>query len=54
MRKVQQREGQMTCPRCSGSQFVGKKTIKGKVIGGFVFAPQRLKCVSCGKTLKTR
>jgi transposase-like protein len=45
--------GTMRCPKCGSTQFVGKKTVKGKLAGGFIFAPQRLKCVACGTTLKS-
>jgi DNA-directed RNA polymerase subunit RPC12/RpoP len=41
------------CPRCGSRQFVGKRTAKGLVAGGILFAPQRLKCASCGLTLKS-
>lgn len=54
MKKVKRDDaGVSRCPKCGSQQFVGKKTIKGRVAGGFVFAPQRLKCVQCGETLKT-
>lgn len=54
MKKVtKDTEGDARCPKCGSKQFVGKKTIKGRIAGGFVFAPQRLKCVQCGETLKT-
>jgi len=41
------------CPKCGGTSFVGKRTVKGLVAGGLLFAPQRLKCASCGSTLKS-
>ena len=41
------------CPVCGGTSFVGKRTAKGMVAGGLIFAPQRLKCVKCGTTLKS-
>lgn len=41
------------CPKCGGRSFVGKRTAKGLVAGGLLFAPRRVKCVSCGTTLKT-
>lgn len=55
MKKVKSDGSNMVCPKkgCGSTQFVGKKTIKGRVAGGFIFAPQRLKCVKCGETLKT-
>ena len=37
----------------AGRSFVGKRTAKGLVAGGLLFAPQRLKCVNCGTTLKS-
>lgn len=52
MKKVEKQAGGMSCPKCGSTQFVGKKTVKGRVAGGFIFAPQRLKCVACGATLK--
>lgn len=54
MKKVKKdNTGISRCPKCGGQQFVGKRTIKGLVGGGIIFAPRRLKCVSCGKTLKS-
>jgi hypothetical protein len=44
--------GVTRCPKCDGTQFVGHKTVKGRIAGGFVLAPSRLRCVSCGKILK--
>lgn len=41
------------CPKCGGTSFVGKRTATGLIAGGLAFAPQRLKCVSCGATLKS-
>ncbi len=40
------------CPGCGGTQFIGKRTSTGLLFGGFVFAPQRLLCITCGETLK--
>lgn len=46
-------EGDVRCPKCGAKNFVGKRTIKGAIVGGFVFAPKRAKCLGCGKTLKS-
>lgn len=41
------------CPKFGGTSFIGKRTAKGLVAGGILFAPRRAKCVTCGATLKT-
>lgn len=40
-----------TCPICGGSSFVAKRTKKGVVAAG-LFAPKRVRCVTCGESLK--
>ena len=42
----------LRCPKCGSTQFVSRKTLKGLLAGGIIFAPVRLKCVGCSKTLK--
>lgn len=45
-------QGRVRCPRCGASDFSDKRTVKGKVLGGAVLAPKRLKCRGCGANLK--
>lgn len=45
-------EGNVRCPKCGANSFTQKRSAKGKVMGGFVLAPKRLKCNGCGKMLK--
>jgi hypothetical protein len=44
--------GDVLCPKCGAKSFTQKRSVKGKVMGGFVLAPKRLKCNGCGKMLK--
>lgn len=50
-----QSQAGLACPRCGGTQFVAKRSAKGKAIGfatlgvGGLIAPKsRVKCVACG------
>ncbi|MGZ6854340.1 MAG: hypothetical protein ACXVGC_09825 [Mycobacteriaceae bacterium] len=52
MKKVKKSADGAFCPKCQGQQFIGKKTLKGRLAGGLLFAPQRLMCVTCGEVLK--
>jgi hypothetical protein len=42
----------LACPKCGGTQFTAKRSMKGKVAIG-VFAPKtQVKCVACGTMFK--
>lgn len=43
--------GDVRCPKCGAKSFSEKRTVKGKLMGGFL-APKRLKCQGCGTMLK--
>lgn len=40
------------CPKCGGSQFVPKRSLKGKMAGGVLAPKSRVKCITCGKEYK--
>lgn len=45
--------GTLACPRCGSTSFKARRSLKGKVLGGFLFAPKsRVKCEACGKQFK--
>ena len=51
--------GQLTCPKCGGTQFVAKRSNTGKLVGfttlgvGGLLAPKsQVKCVTCGTMFK--
>lgn len=45
--------GQLLCPRCGGASFGAKRSVKGKILGGFLLAPKsRVKCQTCGEVYK--
>lgn len=44
--------GALACPKCGGTSFKSKRSVKGKLAGG-VFAPKsRVKCETCGEVYK--
>lgn len=43
--------GEVLCPKCGAKSFSQKRSVKGKVMAGFM-APKRLKCNGCGEMLK--
>lgn len=45
-------EGDVVCPKCGAKSFRQKRSVKGKIMGGVVLAPKRLKCDGCGTMLK--
>lgn len=51
--KAGQTQDGLRCPKCGSSSFKAKRSGKGKVLGGFVFAPKsRVKCEACGEQFK--
>jgi DNA-directed RNA polymerase subunit RPC12/RpoP len=51
--------GEAKCPKCGGTAFTAKRSVKGKVIGfttlgvGGLLAPKsQVKCVTCGEMFK--
>jgi hypothetical protein len=51
-RVIRGEDNTLRCPQCGSAQLVSRKTLKGMVADGIIFAPVRLKCVGCSKTLK--
>lgn len=52
-------EGGIACPKCGGTQFTAKRSMKAKTLGvatvgvGAALAPKsQVKCVTCGKMYK--
>lgn len=47
-------DGSVRCPKCGASVLgaASKRSVKGKVLGGAVLAPKRIKCSGCGEMLK--
>jgi len=41
-----------SCPRCGGTDFTAKRSIKGKVAAGVLAPKTQLKCVACGAKFK--
>jgi DNA-directed RNA polymerase subunit RPC12/RpoP len=51
--------GTAACPRCGGTDFTAKRSVKGKTVGfglagiGGLLAPKsQVKCVTCGEMFK--
>jgi hypothetical protein len=44
-------DGAVVCPKCGGTSFTQKRTVKGKILLT-IWAPKRLKCSGCGANLK--
>lgn len=45
-------DGDVVCPKCGAKSFTQKRSAKGKIMGGVLLAPKRLKCNGCGTMLK--
>ncbi|MGZ4560422.1 MAG: hypothetical protein ACXVXJ_05515 [Mycobacteriaceae bacterium] len=45
-------DGTVRCPKCGANTFMTKRTVKGKIMGGALLVPKRLKCNGCGTNLK--
>lgn len=45
-------DGNLVCPKCGSKNLDRGSTLKGKVGGGLLFAPKRVKCVNCGYVSK--
>jgi transposase-like protein len=50
--QVDPQTGTVSCPKCKATSFSQKRSVKGKIMGGVVLAPKRLKCNGCGTMLK--
>lgn len=40
------------CPRCGGTAFKAKRSVKGKVAGGLLAPKTQVKCTTCGLMFK--
>jgi hypothetical protein len=48
----QHTEGGLACPRCGGTQFKAKRSVKGKVAAGLLAPKSQVRCVTCGAVFK--
>lgn len=44
--------GGLSCPKCGGTSFKSKRSLKGKVGAGVLAPKTRVKCETCGKQFK--
>lgn len=42
------------CPKCGGTSFTAKRSVKGKVAAGVVAPKTQVKCVTCGAMFKRK
>ncbi|MHB9054252.1 MAG: hypothetical protein ACYC5F_09770 [Thermoleophilia bacterium] len=45
-------DGTLRCPKCGGTNFTAKRSIKGKMAAGLLAPKSHVKCVTCGKMFK--
>lgn len=45
-------DGTLRCPKCGGTNFTAKRSMKGKIAVGLLAPKTRVKCVTCGKMFK--
>ena len=44
--------GGLACPKCGGTSFRAKRSMKGKMTAGVAAPKSRVKCETCGEQFK--
>jgi len=45
-------DGTLRCPKCGGTNFTAKRSVKGKIGIGLLAPKTQVKCITCGKMFK--
>lgn len=46
--------GESACPKCHGTSFTAKRSVKGKVLFGVLAPKTQVRCVTCGTMYKRK